>query len=75
VSDKTNKSGKYVLRVDGVGPFYLRVRDTYGGGRPESGQLMGAFGGDEPAPVSIINDNRLKGIDITVQPFQRPEGR
>lgn len=74
VSDRTNKSGKYVLKVDGVGPFYLRVRDTYGGGRPQSNQLMGAFGGDEPAPVSAITDNKLKGIDITVQPVQRPDG-
>jgi hypothetical protein len=73
-SEQTDAFGKYVLRVDGKGTFYLKARDTYGGGRPLNGQLMGSFGGDEPAPVSILTGNRLKGIDITVQEIQRAGG-
>jgi hypothetical protein len=73
-SEKTDKLGKYVLRVDGDGIFYLKARDTYGGGKPQNGQLIGTFGGDEPASVTVKIGSSQKRIDIKVNQIQRPEG-
>lgn len=73
-SDKTDGNGNYVLRVDGEGPFYLKVRDSYGGGKPQPGERIGTFGGDNPIPVKSIIGSSLKEIDIIVQPVQRPGG-
>lgn len=73
-SDKSDKSGKYVLRVDGDGVFYLKVRDTYGGGKPQEGQIKGAFGGEELAPLAVTAGNTLKGIDIIADHMNRPGG-
>jgi hypothetical protein len=73
-SEKTGKSGKFLLRVDGDGTFYLKVRDTYGGGKPQAGHLKGSFGGEEPAPVSIASGDTLSGINIVVQAINRPDG-
>jgi hypothetical protein len=74
-SEKSDKDGRYILRVDGVGPYYLIARDTYGGGKPQVGQLKGVFGSDDdPAPVTILTGSTLKGINIKVQAIQRPDG-
>jgi hypothetical protein len=75
VSDKSGKNGSYVLRVDGDGPYYLKVRESYGGGKPNTGELMGTFGGDEQLPIVTKTGSTLKGIDIIVQPVERPGGR
>jgi len=74
-SDKTDRSGKYVLRVDGDGVFYLKARDIYGGGKPQPGQLHGVYGGEEAAQVTTIKGNKLKGIDIVVNQTDRPAGK
>ena len=74
-SDKTDRSGKYVLRVDGDGVFYLKARDIYGGGKPQPGQLHGIYGGDEAAPVATKTGSKLKGIDIVVDQIDRPAGQ
>ncbi|MEI7816563.1 MAG: hypothetical protein WCI45_05135 [Desulfuromonadales bacterium] len=73
-SEKTDKSGIYVLKVDGDGTFFLKARDAYGGGKPQNGQLMGTFGGDDPTPVILTAGKRIKGIDIKVKSIQRPDG-
>jgi hypothetical protein len=72
-SEKTDNTGKYFLRVED-GTFYLKVRDVYGGGRPQTGEIKGVYGGDEPVPVSVKVGSILKDIDIGVQQIQRPEG-
>lgn len=71
-SEKTDNRGKYVLRLDGEGTYYLKARDTYGGGKPRIGQFIGEFGGDIPVPVSIDTGRKLSGIDIIVNKIQRP---
>jgi hypothetical protein len=68
-SERADRNGKYFLRLSGEGTFYLRARDTYGGGKPQSGQVMGIYGGEEPAPVSVSTGGRLQGIDISVEQF------
>lgn len=74
-SEKTDRFGKYVLRVDGDGTFYLKARDVYGGGRPQNGQLIGTFGDDNPIPVVTKAGNITKGINFEVQSIQRPDGK
>lgn len=73
-SEKTGKSGRYVLRVDGAGPFYLKVRDVYGGGKPRQGQLIGTYGGEQAAAVTVDSGSSLKEIDIIVEQIQRSDG-
>jgi len=69
-SYRTGKDGKYVLRVNQGGSFFLRVRDIYGGGPPIPGAIIGTFGGETPETVSVKTGDRVKGIDITVAKFK-----
>jgi len=66
----TGTDGKYILRVHEGGDYFLRVRDHYGGGPPETGALMGTFGGEAPAAVSVRTGETTTGIDITVDRFK-----
>jgi len=43
VSDRTDKDGKFILRVYEGGPYYLRARDLYGGGPPATGGVIGTY--------------------------------
>jgi hypothetical protein len=65
VSPKTGPDGKYLLRVSEGGEYFLKIRDIYGGGKPETGALMGVYGGDPPAPVVVKSGSVKKGVDIT----------
>lgn len=71
VSDRTDKDGAYLLRVGEGGTYYLRVRDIYGGGVPETGMLMGSYGGATPKPVAVTPGSVTRGIDINAMPFSR----
>jgi hypothetical protein len=70
VSDKSDKDGKYVLRVPEGGEYYLMVRDIYGGGPPQEGSLMGVYGKEKtPTPVKVYTGEAQKGIDIAAVKF------
>ncbi|WP_214171585.1 carboxypeptidase-like regulatory domain-containing protein [Geoanaerobacter pelophilus] len=75
VSFRTGKDGRYLLQVDQAGTYYLKIRSSYGGGRPHSGDILGKYGGETPIPVQVGNNIITKGIDITVERFEdmRPE--
>jgi hypothetical protein len=64
VSDKTGSDGKFTLRVDKGGDYYLKVRDTYGGGEPGVGAVMGFYGKESPLPVKVQSGTTQKGITI-----------
>lgn len=64
VSERTGKDGKYLLRVNQGGNYYLKIRDVYGGGAPKVGEIMGGYGQDRPVPVAITTGATVKGIDI-----------
>ena len=68
VSDKTGKTGEYVLRVT-AGTYYLVARTGAGGGPPTQGQLIGYLGGAQPDPVTIKAGEIKKNINIAVKPF------
>lgn len=69
VSDRTGREGRFLLRVDTGGTYYLKVRDIYGGGPPAAGSIMGAYGQEKPTEVSVKTGERTAGITIKVIRF------
>lgn len=64
-SDKTGPDGRYVLRVDHDGTYFLKIRESYGGGIPKPGELIGSYGEkDKPVPVTVKSGSSVTGIDI-----------
>jgi len=64
VSERSDKNGKYLLRLSGGGSYYLRARADYGGGPPSTDQIMGVYMSGKP--VSVKTGEAMKGIDIRV---------
>ncbi len=75
VSEKTDRSGAFLLRVAGAGTYYLRVRNIYGGGMPEEGSSMGVYGGNNPKAVVVKDGDLIKGITIIEEKILRPSPR
>lgn len=70
VSEKADKNGIYRLRVSEGGEYYLKTRTAYGSGMPETGELVGTYGGTPPLPVRLDSGSVLKGIDIQTHQFK-----
>jgi hypothetical protein len=68
-SDPTGKDGKFILRVNDSGKYYLKVRSMYGGGPPVAGEIIGNYGEKEPLAVSVQKGDRLTGLSIKVRKF------
>ncbi|HEY3309489.1 MAG TPA: carboxypeptidase-like regulatory domain-containing protein [Desulfuromonadaceae bacterium] len=73
VSERTNRDGAFRLRVGEAGSYYLRIRDIYGGGAPEDGAFMGAYGGKNPKAVTVKTGEVLRGIKLNGEKFVRPK--
>jgi hypothetical protein len=71
VSDRSDKYGKYLLRLSGGGKYYLRARADYGGGPPSADEVMGIYGKGQP--ITLKNGEIKKGINITVTKVGVPE--
>jgi hypothetical protein len=70
VSERSDKDGKYILRVPEGGSYYLMARDIYGGGPPVEGSIMGVYGSKAvPIAVTVKTGESIKGIDIKVIMF------
>ncbi|CAG0979901.1 hypothetical protein GEOBC_01753 [Geobacteraceae bacterium] len=69
-SERTGRDGKYLLRVDEGGTYYLKSREVYGGGAPKAGEIIGGYGEKEPAPVKVEAGKTVKGIDLNVIHFK-----
>lgn len=65
ISERTGKDGKYILRVHQGGDYFLKIRNTYGGGAMKAGEIMGSYGLDKPVAVNAKSGEIIKGIDIT----------
>lgn len=65
VSDRTGKDGKFRLSVSEGGVYYLKVRNTYGGGALKAGEILGSYGQEKPLPVNVKTGETVKGITIT----------
>ncbi|HEY3309034.1 MAG TPA: hypothetical protein VGJ93_11315 [Desulfuromonadaceae bacterium] len=71
ISEKTDKNGKFLLRVHDGGTFFLKVRSVYGGGSPEDGEFQNVTKEFEPLMVALKKDQRLQGINLKVKRFSR----
>lgn len=69
-SYRSDPDGKYLLRVNEGGNYYLKARDIYGGGPPVTGAIIGSFGGEAPKAVMVKTGEITRGIDITVEKFK-----
>jgi hypothetical protein len=65
ISEKTGKDGRYILRVDQGGNYYLKIRNTYGGGALKAGEIMGSYGQEKPLAAVVKTGAIAKGINIT----------
>ena len=75
VSPQSGTDGKYLIRVDREGTYYVAVRAGYAGGRPRSGDMYGLYGGENAKPVQVRAHTVTSGIDIQVGAFvdNRPQ--
>jgi hypothetical protein len=71
ISEKTSKDGKYLLRVNTGGSYYLKIRNSYGGGAMNPGEIMGRYGEETPLAVKVSPGAITKGINITGIAFTR----
>jgi hypothetical protein len=65
VSERTGKDGKYILRVHQGGDYFLKTRNTYGGGAMKAGEIMGSYGQEKPVAVKAKSGEIVKKINIT----------
>lgn len=63
VSDRSDKDGRYLLRVHRGGTYYVRARLNYGG-PPATDELMGVY--KKGKPVLVKTSTIKKNIDLTV---------
>lgn len=71
VSDRTDKNGKFLLRVL-EGTYYLKVRSVIGGGVPEEGEYLNITSEFTPTMVTLTKKTILTGIVLKVKKFSRP---
>lgn len=69
VSDRTDKNGRFQLRVYEGGTYYLKVRSIIGGGAPETGEYQNATKEFVPVEVLLTSGQQLKGITLKVDKF------
>lgn len=72
VSEPTGKDGTYLLKVHQGGTYYLKVRNTYGGGAMKAGDILGSYGQDKPTAVEVATGAIVKGIAIKGIRFPGP---
>lgn len=70
VSDKTGKDGKFLLKLDNGGIFFLKARGVYGGGKPKPKEIM-AFYGTKNTPLQVtVETGKIKsGIVLRGERF------
>jgi hypothetical protein len=64
VSERSDKSGKYLLRVSGGGTYYLLVRIDYSGGPRSTDELWGVRKGSKA--VTVKTGTAAKDVDFAV---------
>jgi len=70
IAPRTGKDGKFRLGLSGGGTYYLKIRDIYGGGQPQTGQIMGFYGdGKSAMPVNVKSGTITKDINIKATRF------
>lgn len=70
VSDRTDKAGRFLIRVAEGGDYWLKVRGVIGGGAPAKGEFQSTTDEFVPFMVSLENGQKLKGITLNVKEFE-----
>ncbi len=70
ISEKTDKNGRFLLRVGGEGIYYLKVRDFIDRGKPKEDSIIGIFGEPDKPENLEIKDGEIKdNVKIKVTKF------
>jgi len=69
ISERTGKDGRYQLRVNQGGSYFIKTRNSYGGGAIKSGEITGFYGREEPKPVEVTTGSIAKDINIIGKRF------
>ena len=69
VSDRSGKDGKFLLRVHEGGSYYLKVRDSYGGGPPRGGALLDGNKEEPLMKVTPKTGEIIRGITLKGRKF------
>jgi len=69
ISERTDKQGRFSLRVAEGGNYWLRVRGVIGGGAPEAGERLNTTDEFDPLMVSLVNEQKLTGVVLKVKVF------
>ncbi|GEM_PF-4577899 len=69
ISDRTDKEGRFSLRVAEGGDYWLRVRGVIGGGAPEAGERLNTTDEFDPLMVSIESGVKVTGVILNVKVF------
>ena len=67
VSERSDKDGKFSLRLYGGGTYYLTARTGDGGVAPDRDEMIGVY--HYGSPVTIATKEVKKGTDILVKPY------
>jgi len=69
ISDRTDRNGRFSLRVAEGGDYWLRVRGVIGGGAPEAGERLNTTDEFDPIMVSPESGKKVTGILLRVKVF------
>ncbi|MDD2366600.1 MAG: carboxypeptidase-like regulatory domain-containing protein [Desulfuromonadaceae bacterium] len=69
VSDRTDKKGRFQLRLYEGGTYYLKVRGVIGGGTPDVGEYQNATKEYPPVEVTVQQKKILRGVILKVDKF------
>lgn len=69
VSDRSSKDGRFSLRVHEGGIYYLKVRNSYGGGPPEAGAVLDGKREEPLVPVFVKTGESVRNVLLKGQIF------
>jgi hypothetical protein len=69
VSERSGKDGRFLLRVHEGGIYYLKLRNTYGGGPPRAGAILDGNKEEPLHQVSVKTGETARGVVLTGKIF------
>jgi len=69
ISPVTGADGKFVITLSEGGEYFIGARNTIGG-PAEKGELLGRYAGSEDHSLKIKTGEKMKDINITVEPVE-----
>jgi len=72
ISEKTDKEGRFLLRLGGEGIYYLKVRDLIDRGKPKKDSIIGIYGEPDKPETIEIKDGEIKdNVKIRVTTYSK----